>query len=557
ILDSFKATVSVQVMGEIMFCTGCGKEIPDVSKFCPYCGKGTHAAVAVAGTAVSKVAAPVEAVVAKTADAQAVVAKAADAQAVVAEASTAPAKAAAKASKTATKAAEKTVKAAEATADKAAAAAEKAADKVVEAAEATADKAAKTVEASAEKAAQTAEAALEATASVVEPVVAPVGVSVGEGVASVGTAPVGAPMGTAPMGTAPMGAAPQYAAQYAPQYAPQQPPKKKSKVVPIVIIAAVLLALIGGGVALALNLFSNMEEKTALAALYTGTENLLFEASSATVEARAGVNATVKWDLGKDLKSSTFWGYSGGMGFLLKDDTLIVYEGSSSGGGIEVVTKESGIVSTINDELNRTYNTKLDFNNAVSNGKLNRKFFEELSAEVDKAAGEMSADIDSERITEIVTDFMTKELNKKVVHDKVVLDASSSKNGSTTTHKGRLAPFSLLDELYNYAEDRGKDSRYQDAAKTITDALDSVRSMSSYMGSYLDDVSYEISIANKFLTGLGVTLNTPSGAVSADISINDINATDLSNESLIQEILDAPEKSSNNYWDIFDFGSAF
>ncbi|MDR2714110.1 MAG: zinc-ribbon domain-containing protein, partial [Coriobacteriales bacterium] len=22
-----------------MFCTGCGKEIPDVSKFCPYCGK--------------------------------------------------------------------------------------------------------------------------------------------------------------------------------------------------------------------------------------------------------------------------------------------------------------------------------------------------------------------------------------------------------------------------------------------------------------------------------------------------------------------------------------
>ncbi|MCL1891485.1 MAG: zinc ribbon domain-containing protein [Coriobacteriia bacterium] len=495
-----------------MFCTGCGKEIPDVSKFCPYCGKEAYLATA-------------------------------------AEASAAPVKAAKTAAKTTKAAATKASKAAAAEVASVGVAAEEAAAsikaKVEPVVEVSAEPAAKTAKAAKVAAVETAAAA---AMPVAEPVVSVAASSV-EGAA--------APVSTPSVGAAPMGAAPQYAGQYPPQYAAQQASKKKSKKLPIIIAAVLALALVGGGVAYALNTFGNLSEKTALGALYFGTENLLFEASSATVEARAGVNATVKWDLGKDLKSSTFWGYSGGMGFLLKDDTLIVYEGSSSGGGIEVVSKESGIVGTLNDQLNSELDTKLDFNNVVSNGKLNRKFFEDLSAEVDKTAANMDTDVDSERMAEIVTDFMTNEINKKDVHDKVVLDATSSKSGSTTTHKGRLAPFSLLDELYNYAEQRGKDSRYQEAAKTITDALDSVRSMSSYMGSYLDDVSYEISVTDKFLSGLGVTLNTPSGAVSADISISDINATNLSNESLIQEILDAPEKSSNNYWDIFDFGSAF
>jgi hypothetical protein len=348
-----------------------------------------------------------------------------------------------------------------------------------------------------------------------------------------------------------------------PVSAAQTLPVKKSRKVPIIIAAAVVaLLVIGGGIALAATgVLSNLfGEKSAVAALYEGTENLFYETSSATLEVRAGINVTLKWDLGEDLAHSTIWGYTGGTGFVYKDDTIYVYVGddlSSSRGsssGTMIVTEESDIIREMNRAFRDNYNIDIDLNKLVKNGRFDRDYLEELNQRINDTSldtgsiyGLSPDDIDTVKVGEIIDDFLSKEVNKEDVYQQFMSGVDKDSSGGTTTYEATIDPAAFFATLGNYAAERGRDADYANAADEIRTLCDEAE----VLGSYISDFTIEISVEKNILVGLVLDLNMSSGAVSVAVKVSDVNATDLDNDAKLQSILDSPS-GSGSYG---DFGS--
>lgn len=333
--------------------------------------------------------------------------------------------------------------------------------------------------------------------------------------------------------------------------APVAEPRKKGSKVPLIIVGIVVILLIAGGVtAVATGVFTNLfNKKSAVVALYDGTENLLYGTSSGTMDINVGTSMTVKWQFGKDLASSTIWGYSGGTGFVYTNDTLYYYESSGSGSGADVsITDEStGVIADLNDSLMSAYGVDVDFNKIVKNGKLDRTYIESINQEISDASPSLSSGynpldgMDTSKITEILNDFLSNEVNKQAVQDKFMSGVTSSSSGGTTTYQGTIDPIAFFGALRDYASERGKDSGYSSAASTIMDLCDST----GYLSDYLNDITVKISVKKNMLTGLVVTMGTSSGAISMSLDVTDINATDLSNDATLQNILSAPVSSGS------------
>jgi hypothetical protein len=351
---------------------------------------------------------------------------------------------------------------------------------------------------------------------------------------------------------------PGYGQQYYGQAAPGEQPaplKKKSKL-PIIIIAVVAaLLIIGAGIIVAINVFGGAQQ-SALSALYEGTENLIYDTSSATVEITAGVSMTFKWDLGDDLKSSTFWGYSGGSGFIYKDDTIYIYESSGSDGTV-IRNKTTGIVDELNTSFADEVGTKFDFNTLVKKGKLNRDAIDELNqimtdsglgSDVAGSVGASSSDVDSVRIAEIIDDFFSTEVSKESVYETFMYDIETTKGGSATEYDATFDPVALFGALSDYAQERGSNKDYAKAATAIEELCDAAE----YLDEYVDDIRIRVGITKKVLTGLIVDVNLSTGAVSLQLSVSDLNETDLSKDRKLSEILDSPIDANSGGYDLED-----
>jgi hypothetical protein len=352
----------------------------------------------------------------------------------------------------------------------------------------------------------------------------------------------------------------QQPADQTPVSAVQTLPAKKSRKIPIIIAAVVVVLLIGGGIALAATgVLSNLfGQKTAVAALYEGSENLLYETSSATLEVRAGVNMTLKWDLGEDLAHSTIWGYTGGTGFVYKDDTLYVYMAddfsSSRSSGTTIIAEASDVIRLMNREFRDMYDINVDLNKLVKNGKFDRDYLEEINQAINDASFDTGSvyglspdDIDTVKVLEIIDDFMSKEVNKEQVYEKFMSGVNEDSSGGATTYEATIDPAAFFAALGDYAADRGKDADYADAADEIRTLCDEAEEI----GSYLRDFTIEITVEKNILTGLTLDLNMSTGAISVTAKVTDINATNLDDDEELQSILNSP--SSNGYYG--DLGS--
>jgi hypothetical protein len=339
----------------------------------------------------------------------------------------------------------------------------------------------------------------------------------------------------------------------------QAPPVKKGNKAPLIIIAAVVACLLIGGIALVAtgvlsHLFSG--PKTAVVALYEGTENLVYDTSSATVEIQAGVGLTFKWDLGEDLAHSTIWGSSGGMGFVYTDDTLYAYGSSGmtpyqgeQGSGVTVYNEERGIIAQANEMFWDEYQVAVDLNKIVKNGTLDKDYLDTLNQALGATGvdsgdlglyGLQSGDLDTAKVTAIIAEFMSIEANKKEVYEKFMPETETNKNGGISSYHAMIDPAAFFIALGDYARDRGKDNGYAQAADEVVNLC----TEASAIGSYINNFTIDISIQNDILVGLDVSVSTSNGALSVLARVSEINSTDLDNDAELQAILDASMGSS-------------
>jgi hypothetical protein len=290
-------------------------------------------------------------------------------------------------------------------------------------------------------------------------------------------------------------------------------------------------------------------------AFYEGTENLFYDTSSATVEVRAGIDMTLKWDFGNDLAHSTIWGYSGGTGFVYAEDTLYVYrDGStlskSASSETAIVMETEDLIEEANAGFYEAYGIDVDLNKIVSNGKLDRAYIEELNRIIDEADLDSyefeTEDVETVKITEIINAFMTSEVSKKAVYETFMSDVEKTENGGVTKHEATIDPAAFFRALDDYASKRGKEADYVDAAEEIATLCDSA----SEIETLVKDFTIEITLEKNVLIGLDMTVNMPSGALSVTTEITNINKTDLSKDEKLQEILASP--SSSDYGELFD-----
>ncbi|MCL1880319.1 MAG: zinc ribbon domain-containing protein [Actinomycetia bacterium] len=336
----------------------------------------------------------------------------------------------------------------------------------------------------------------------------------------------------------------------------QEAPKKRSALPFIIGGIAVLLVAAIVVVALVLPGLVKPKQQTALEAMSKGTENLLFNTSSATVTAEMGTSLTAKWELGKDLASSTIWGYVGDYGVVLRNNTLIVYQASSAsssasgGSGIQVVAKQSGVIDYANVAINEEYNIGIDLNKIVNNGKLDRAYIEQMSQKLSDAAGsDLSSNpmyglgVDSEnadKLAKIISDFMTVEVNKQDVQDKFMSNASTKVNGSATDYQGTINPQAMIQALGDYAKSVGdKDSSYADAADQLRSYC--VQATSSLQQSTLGNIDIGFTVDADILTKLKMSFTSEGVPIVCNVQITGINSTHLDGDSKLQQIMDAPE----------------
>jgi hypothetical protein len=259
---------------------------------------------------------------------------------------------------------------------------------------------------------------------------------------------------------------------------------------------------------------------------------------------------TFKWDLGNDLKSSTFWGYSGGTGFVYKDDTIYVYRSEGSGSTV-ISDKATGIVDELNTSFRDEVGTSFDFNTLVKNGKLNRNAIDDLNqimtdsgygSDVADSVGGTSSDVDSVRIAEIIDTFFSSEVSKESVYEKFMYDIETTKGGIATEYDATIDPVALFAALNDYAQERASDKDYAEAAKAIKELSDAA----GYLDEYVDDIRLRVGITKKVLTGLIVDVNLSTGSVSLQLSVSGLNETDLSKDRKLSEILDSPVEPNSS-----------
>jgi hypothetical protein len=337
-----------------------------------------------------------------------------------------------------------------------------------------------------------------------------------------------------PYGQQPYGAMP---GQPMPESAQPVQEKKRSKVPFIIIGAVILLALIAGGVVLALNLLGPKSMATAIS---EGTENLIYNTSAAEVRIEVGVmgqsiGADVKWDLGDDLKSSTVWiSYAAGMGgnggLILKDDTLYTYEsrGAASGAsasGYSITSQSANAVDMMNRGLQDTLGVDIDFNKMVKGGKFDRAYVDEINKKLAESDAESTlpipgySSIEAGKISEILTTFFTTEIKKTQVHEKFLGEVVTTKNGSTTTYETTIDAVDFIGALGDYATERGKNSEYTDAANTIVSVCDSAGGVIS------GDLDVEVTMESNALSELDLSFSIPLGSLNLNLDVLETSAT--------------------------------
>ena len=342
-----------------------------------------------------------------------------------------------------------------------------------------------------------------------------------------------------------------------PYYGAQPVAKKRTSKAPFIIIGAVLLVLIVGGVAVfASGILGNLfAPKSMMSALYQGTENLFYDTSSGTMELRISDGsidavATVKWDFGDDLKSSVIWVDAYNSGFVLKDDKVIIYQSTGSVSDIKITGEYAGFVDLLNQTAGEMGVSDVDFNNIVKNGKLDRNYLEQLNQKLAKAdSGSEYLGLEarhSELITEIINDFMNTEVNKSKVRDKFMSDSYTESSGGVTTYSANVNLKDFVNALGDYAYQRGRDAKYALAADEVVDACDSYISNGLGAELTLEDLSVVVTVKNNILTGLMLVFSTSSESFSITVDITGLNTTELDSDHRITNIINSPRSYSGN-----------
>lgn len=356
-----------------------------------------------------------------------------------------------------------------------------------------------------------------------------------------------------PQGQPPMG--------FAPQAAPVKKKSKLPLIIVLAVVAILVigggLALALGIIP---NLFKSVSAAAVYSEgmenltynTSSATVNLTYsvEAKAQGSSSSFDSSMTLSWEYGKDLRSSIVWGEMeypqellGGsssadiVGFLLKDDTLYYYE--RSGNDIDILFTENNVVSQMNDGLADAYGVDVDLNNLVKNGKIDKTYVEKLNTQISEAAiSEYGYEIDTDMTGELLYDFLITETGRKNVSSQFMSEVEKSSNGDVTTYSFSCNPLGFFQALSDYAEERSKDSKYAEAADLIIEANDTLQGLN--LNSYIGEVAVDFSIQDKTLIGISIAtdiaVDSQTGSFAAKIAITDINATDLANNATISWI---------------------
>ncbi|MDR0500020.1 MAG: zinc-ribbon domain-containing protein [Coriobacteriales bacterium] len=349
----------------------------------------------------------------------------------------------------------------------------------------------------------------------------------------------------------------------------QQPAAKKRRLVPIIVAAVVVLALIGGGTALAFNFIGSLN-KTPLETIGNSIEKLSFDTNSGRIDYNVSLNigsslssgtsskatGTYSWQYGDDLSSSTFWFT---MDFnnqqidaILTNDTL--YGSNGSNGQVDAY---SGFIEWTNKYIYQTYGITTDINNCVKSGKLNRDYLDEVGKQIYdanrststngmKAFGMDLGSIDTNGLNEILQRFYTKECTKQEVWEKFLLNLVISE-GKSYSFSFSFEGFMMALADYNYT--LRSDDKLGNASKDLTTAL---RSLNTYI-SFIPDISFKYDIKDSLFSSLEISANTSYLGTSIDLKFSmnakDINKTDLASDSRLKDIISSAKVNPSSLLD--------
>jgi hypothetical protein len=269
----------------------------------------------------------------------------------------------------------------------------------------------------------------------------------------------------------------------------------------------------------------------------------------------------IKWQLGKDLKSSSFWIVPASEGgFIFQNDSVYTYENNS---GKYSTNKESGLVNEANNSIKEMYGIETDINNIVKDGKINQDYLEELNELLSKAQinkdvfGEefggngYSPDIippellnaDYQEISVIVNDFLEKESVKEEVYNKFLTDVEASRDGSSSTQSFKFTVNAFIEALGDYAQSVGDSGANKpEAAKQIVSACDSAKAMLGYINLEPLEISFtsDAGVLTKLTLGIqSKSIYMSDSSINIAVEVGEVDKTDLANDEELKKIIES------------------
>jgi hypothetical protein len=350
-----------------------------------------------------------------------------------------------------------------------------------------------------------------------------------------------------------------------------QPPeaKKKSKA-PLIIGLSVGAAVIIAAILLTIFLFIPMLTKGAPGTaglqsdtknVYTATENLLFYTQAADMVIKTELDGQtadigIKWDLGKDLKTSTIWVAVKGSGsfetgYLLKDDTFYVYTNAGSSGlsSYKADVEGGSFVDYLNEyTAEERGGGDVDYNKLVKDGRFDLDYFAQANLELSEFANEFSDGYSQDEyfgLSTILVDFMSTELEKEEARDKFMDNLEVNENGDEITYTSEVDLVGFIEALRDYADERSSDSDLADGADTLIEVCDEILDSAGSL-SVNFDVSATINKGTLAALELSMSAGGEDIVISFEVANTDANGFSLDGDTTIEDIVDSAVSSGSS-----------
>jgi hypothetical protein len=330
-------------------------------------------------------------------------------------------------------------------------------------------------------------------------------------------------------------------------------PKKKKKaglVVIIVVAAVIVLALIGAAVAWGLGAFK--APQNALAASVQGLSKVVSDSSSGTASfglsggtssSAYGNGGTVKWQLGQDLKSSSFsYAANGSNNLVLVRNDQLVYRDSSG----QSQSVAQNVIENLSAQINQTYQSsglKVDLNQVVKDQHINLPYLEQLEGQLKSATSKLlqgqglgnllgsgsstNTDVDTAAMQSLIQGFVDS-CNQPAVYQQFLSDYQQSGIAGGTEYQFKVDLNGFISALESYCSSQeGSNSSTAAAAKQLRSSLGLIDTLESSSNSTLSSFApkVDLQVSGGYLSHAAVSWTWQGQGYQANLDISNLNNT--------------------------------